>query len=65
MYFKNINEYKDKKFKIESKNNLEIEELTRKIELNPEDEENYNRRGIIFDEIGEYEKAIADYTKAI
>jgi len=35
------------------------------IELNPDNADAYYKRGDVYDEIGEYEKAIADYSKAI
>jgi len=40
-------------------------EFDKAIELNPDNADAYFNRGDAYDEIGEYEKAIADYSKAI
>ena len=65
MNFKNINEYKKSSIKIQNKLDKEIKEYTDNINIDPDNEENYNSRGICYDEKGLYEKAIEDYTKAI
>ena len=42
-----------------------IKELTRAIDLNPSEPDNFHRRGWAYYELNKYEKAIEDITKAI
>jgi tetratricopeptide (TPR) repeat protein len=42
-----------------------ITEFTKAIEINPNNAEAYNARGIVYHYIGKYDQAIADYTKAV
>ena len=44
---------------------LKIEYYTKAIELNPEYTYAYYNRGIAYNDLGQYQKAIDDYTKAI
>jgi tetratricopeptide (TPR) repeat protein len=46
-------------------NNEKIEYYTRAIELDPIYGNAYNNRGMVYDDLGRYDKAIRDYTKAI
>ena len=45
--------------------NDEIEKFTKAIQLNPDDALAYYNRGVTYDELEQYDKAIDDYTKAI
>ena len=44
---------------------LKIERYTQAIEIDPDDFKAYNNRGNAYDDMGEYDQAIADYTEAI
>ncbi len=45
--------------------NLAIMAFTKAIEINPNYAEAYHERGLAYDAIGEYDRAISDYNKAI
>ncbi len=44
---------------------LQVEYYTKAIELDPRDYLSYGNRGIAYDDLGQYEKAIEDYNKVI
>lgn len=44
---------------------LQVEYYTKAIELDPQDFYSYGNRGLAYDDLGQYEKAIKDYNKVI
>jgi tetratricopeptide (TPR) repeat protein len=45
--------------------NFKITQYSEKIRINPRDDHAWNERGRVWDDLGEYDKAIADYTEAL
>ena len=42
-----------------------IRDLEEAIKLNPQDPDNYNKRGMLYHELGQYNRAITDFDEAI
>jgi len=58
-------EWFDKGFAEKTDMNKKIEFYTNAIQLDPNDKDAYNNRGIVKDDLGKYTEAITDYGKAI